>query len=151
MAKAVPYRVLTPADAREQLKRKIDDAPMEHAEAVLSGYRLLEEAHRSGALEMLRGVLAAENSLITQAVDTISRPEVVNGMRNLLVLGQVLGSINPDSLKHAIGGEVNGKKGHAPPSFFALLSRLNTGDARRGLHVVAGLLAALGAAARSGQ
>ena len=148
MAKPVAYRVLTPADAREQLKRKIDDAPVEHAEAVLSGYQLLEVAHRSGALEMLRGFLAAEDSVITQVVDSISRPEIVNGMRNLLIVGQVLGSVNPDSLKHAIEGEKSGKKSHAPSSLFALLSRLNTGDGRRGMHVVAGLLTVLGAAAR---
>lgn len=148
MAKPVPYRVLTPADAREQLKRRIDEAPLEHAEAVLGGYRLLEEAHRSGALEMLRGALAAEDSVITQVVDTISQPEIVNAMRNLLVLGHVLGSINPDNLKHAIERDGAAKKGHAPPSLFALLSRFNTGDARRGLDIIAGLLAVVGAAAR---
>src|SRR5689334_13291365 len=102
MAKPVSYRVLIPADAREQVKRKIDEAPVEHAEAVLGAYRLLEEAHRSGALEMLRGVLAAEDAVITQVADTISQAEVVNAMRNLLVLGKGLGSINPDSLKHAV-------------------------------------------------
>jgi uncharacterized protein YjgD (DUF1641 family) len=148
MAKPVSYRVLIPADAREQVKRKIDEAPLEHAEAVLGGYRLLEEAHRSGVLEMLRGALAAEDSVITQVADTISQPEIVNAMRNLMVLGQVLGGINPDSLKHAMERDGAGEKGHAPPSLFALLSRFNTGDARRGLHIVAGLLAVVGAAAR---
>ena len=54
MAKPVAYRVFTPPDAREELKRKIDEAPAEHADAILSGYRLLEQAHESGTLELLR-------------------------------------------------------------------------------------------------
>ena len=45
MAKPVAYRVFTPPDTREELKRRIDAAPAEHADAILSAYRLLEEAH----------------------------------------------------------------------------------------------------------
>jgi hypothetical protein len=47
MAKPVAYRVFTPPDTREELKRRIDAAPAEHADAILSAYRLLEEAHES--------------------------------------------------------------------------------------------------------
>jgi uncharacterized protein YjgD (DUF1641 family) len=148
MAKPVAYRVFTPADAREELKRKIDAAPAEHAEAVLDGYRLLEQAHQSGALELLRGALAAQDSIINHVVGIASQPEMVNALRNLLVLGKVLGSVNPETLETAIGGDERVKRKHAPPSIFTLLSRMNTPDARRGMDVAAGLLAALGAAAR---
>lgn len=146
MAKPVGYRVFTPPNAREELKRRIDDAPVDHAEAVLSGYRLLEQAHRSGVLEMLRGVLAAEDTVVSNVVEALSKPEMMNALRNLLVFGQVLGSIDPEKLQKAIGGEDG--KDHAPPSIFTLLSRMNTGDARRGLHAAIGMLAAFGAAVR---
>jgi uncharacterized protein YjgD (DUF1641 family) len=148
MAKPVAYRVFTPGDAREELKRKIDAAPTEHAEAILSGFRLLEEAHQSGTLELLRGALAAQDSIINHVVGIASQPEMVNALRNLLVLGKVLGSIHPEMLEAAIGGDDKTKKKHAPPSILTLLSRMNTPDARRGMDVAAGLLAALGAAAR---
>lgn len=146
MAKPVAYRVFTPPDAREELKQRIEDAPVEHAEAVLSGYRLLEQAHRSGVLEMLRGAMAAEDTVISNVVEALSKPEMMNALRNLLVLGKVMGSIDPEKLQKTIGGEEG--KDHAPPSIFTLLSCMNTGDARRGLHAAIGMLAAFGAAAR---
>jgi uncharacterized protein YjgD (DUF1641 family) len=147
MAKPVAYRVFTPPDSREELKRKIDAAPAEHADAILSGYRLLEEAHQSGTLELLRGALAAQDSIINHVVGLASQPEMVNGLRNLIVLGKVLGNIN-QTIETAIGGDDKTKRRRAPPSLFTLVSRMNTPDARRGIEVAAALLAALGAAAR---
>jgi uncharacterized protein YjgD (DUF1641 family) len=146
MAKPVAYRVFTPPDAREDLKRKIEEVPAEHADAILSAYRLLEEAHESGTLEMLRGALAAQDSIINHVVGLVSQPEMVNGLRNLILLGKLLGNIN-QSLVTGIGSD--GKGRHAPPSIFTLVSRMNTPDARRGMDVAVGLLAALGAAARA--
>jgi uncharacterized protein YjgD (DUF1641 family) len=147
MAKPVGYRVFTPPDAREELKRKIDAAPAEHADAILSGYRLLEQAHESGTLELLRGALAAQDSIINHVVGMVSQPETVNGLRNLIVLGKVLGNIN-QTLEIGSRGDEKAQGRHAPPSLFTLVSRFNTPDARRGLEVVAGLLGALGATAR---
>ncbi len=144
MAKPVAYRVFTPPDAREELKRKIDEAPAEHADAILSGYRLLEQAHESGTLELLRGALAAQDSIINHVVGLVSQPEMVNGLRNLIVLGKVLGNIQQT---FEAGNSGDGKRRQAPPSLFTLVSRMNTPDARRGIDVAVGLLAALGAAA----
>jgi uncharacterized protein YjgD (DUF1641 family) len=73
---------------------------------------------------------------------------MVNALRNLLVLGKVLGSMKPEMLETAIEGDDKVKRRRAPPSLFTLVSRMNTPDARRGMDVAAGLLAALGAAAR---
>ena len=147
MAKPVAYRVLTPPDTREELKRKIDAAPVEHADAILSAYRLLEEAHESGTLELLRGALAAQDSIINHVIGMVSQPEMVNGLRNLIVLGKVLGNIN-QTFETVSPGDDKVKRRRAPPSLFTLVSRMNTPDARRGIEVAAGLLAALGRAAR---
>lgn len=147
MAKPVAYRVFTPPDTREELKRKIDAAPAEHADAILSAYRLLEEAHESGTLELLRGALAAQDSIINHVVGMVSQPEMVNGLRNLIVLGKVLGNIH-ETVETVSIGDDRVKRRRAPPSLFTLVSRMNTPDARRGIEVAAGLLAALGAATR---
>ena len=147
MAKPVEYRVFTPPDTREELKRRIDAAPAEHADAILSAYRLLEEAHASGTLELLRGALAAQDSIINHAIGIVSQPEMVNGLRNLIVLGKVLGNIN-QTFETVSPGDDKGERRRTPPSLFTLISRMNTPDARRGIEVATGLLAALGAAAR---
>ena len=147
MAKPVGYRVFTPADAREELKRRIEAAPLDHAQAVLGVYDLLEQAHRSGTLELLRGMLAAQDTLINHVADIISQPEMVNAFRNLLIVGKLLGSINPEVLETMLRNDEEEDKKRAPPSVFSLLGRINTGDARRGLNVAMGLLTALGVAA----
>lgn len=147
MAKPVAYRVFTPPDSREELKRKIDAAPAKHADAILSGYRLLQEAHESGTLELLRGALAAQDSIINHVVGLVSEPEMMNGLRNLIVLGKVLGNIH-QTVETTVGGDDKLKRKHAPPSLFTLVSRMNTPDARRGIEVAVGLLAALGASTK---
>jgi hypothetical protein len=75
---------------------------------------------------------------------------MVNGLRNLIVLGKVLGNIHQTFVTVSPGddGDDKMKRRSAPPSLFTLVSRMNTPDARRGIEVAAGLLAALGAAAR---
>lgn len=151
MAIPVAYRVFTPADAREELKRKIDAAPIDHAQALLGAYDLLEQAHRSGTLELLRGLLAAQDTVVNHVVDVVSQPEMVRALRNLLVLGKLLGSIDPADLEASLGAtEQKAQKG--APSVFSLLGRASTSDARRGLDVAMGLMSALGAAAaKSGE
>jgi hypothetical protein len=42
MAKAVSFREFTPRNSRADLIRKVDEAPVEHAEAVLAAYDLLQ-------------------------------------------------------------------------------------------------------------
>src|ERR1700743_1832303 len=112
MAKPVAYRVFTPPDAREELKRKIDEAPAEHADAILCGYPRGEQAHESGTLELLRGALAAQDSIINHVVGLVSQPEMVNGLRNLIGLGKVLGNIH-QTLE--AGSPGHGKRRQAPP------------------------------------
>ncbi|MBV8631733.1 MAG: DUF1641 domain-containing protein, partial [Silvibacterium sp.] len=45
--------------AREELKRRVDAAPVEHGEALLDAYELLQQLHESGTLDVLRGLLGA--------------------------------------------------------------------------------------------
>ena len=147
MAKPVPYRVFTPATSRDELKRRIDDAPVEHAEAVLGAYKLLEQAHQSGTLDMVRGAMAAGDSIIDHVVNLVSAPETVTALRNLMVLGKVLSSIDPEVLQAALSGATGDGSKRAqqnPPSIFSIIRKMNTRDARRGLGVAVDVLAAFG-------
>jgi hypothetical protein len=53
MAVAVDFRSFTPVDARVDLIKKVEGAPVEHAEAVLAAYELLQQLHEKGILELL--------------------------------------------------------------------------------------------------
>jgi uncharacterized protein YjgD (DUF1641 family) len=71
----------------------------------------------------------------------------VRALRNLLVLGKVLGSVDPEVLTQLLSGipaVMEKKPEEKPPSLFAIFRRMTTTEARRGLAVAVSLLQALG-------
>ena len=64
--------------------------------------------------------MAAQDSIINHVVGLVSQPEMVNGLRNLIVLGKVLGNIQ-QTLEAGTPGD--GKRRQAPPSLLTLASR----------------------------
>lgn len=143
MAMPVPLKTITQADPREQLLRRIQDAPIEHADAVLSAFDLLQRLHDTGTLDVLRGALGAGDVLVEHVVSLLTAPESVNALRNLIMLGKVLGSINPDVL-HAVVEGVAQATGAEPPSLFAIGKRASSADSRRGLAAAVGVMEVLG-------
>lgn len=131
---------------REELKRRVDAAPVEHAEAVLDAYDLLQELHDSGTLDVLRGLLGAGDQVVRHAVALAIKPEVVNGLRNLLVLSKVLGDLNPERLEKAVS-DVDTALNSAPqepPSLFAIFRRMSSTESRRGLAAAVTVLEGVG-------
>ena len=60
---------------------------------------LLQQLHDHGVLQLLRGALGASDKLIETAVDAAKSDESMRAMRNALILGKMLGSINPEVLQ----------------------------------------------------
>lgn len=135
-------------DAREDTKRQIENAPVDHADAVLSAFELLEELHKSGTLDLLRGAAGAGGEIVKQAADLAAQPDSVRAMRNLLLLAQLLGSLDPDILHGVIGAFQAVAERRAdqqkPPSLFRLLRRLNSEDTRYALDAITGVLEGVG-------
>jgi hypothetical protein len=77
MAKAVAFREFTPRNSRDDLMRKVDQAPVEHAEAVLAAYDLLQRLHEKGLIDLLSGLLSAGDTVVDRIVDVISSKEMV--------------------------------------------------------------------------
>jgi uncharacterized protein YjgD (DUF1641 family) len=137
----------TQADPREELVQRIQDAPIAHADAVLSAYDLLQQLHDTGTLDIVRGALGAGDVLVEHVVSLVTAPEAVNALRNLILIGKVLGSINPDVLHAVVEGipqAAAGAAGAKPPSLFALARRVASPDARRGLDAAVGVMEVLG-------
>ena len=95
MAKPIPLQ-LSPRDPREELKSRLDRAPLEHAEALLAGYEVLQGLHDEGVLELLRGLLGSGGKVLETAAEVARAPESVRAIRNLVILGKTLGEIDPD-------------------------------------------------------
>ena len=148
MAKPVPLR-LPPRDPREELRSRLQSAPLEHADALLATYEVLQGLHDCGILELLRGLLGSGDKVLETAVDAARAPESVRAVRNLLVLYKTLGEIDPDlfdgfalALPEAM--QQAKAQGKEPPGFLAILNKFRSKDLRRGLVAVNSLLEAWG-------
>jgi|SRR5579875_2301164 len=144
MAQPIEFRP-SAQDPREEIQRRLSDAPIEHAHALLACYRLIEEAHRSGTLDLLRGFLAAQDAVVSHVSGVVSRPESVRALRNGLILAKLLGSIDPAVLQ-GIVEEIQTPATQPPPSLLALLRRAASAESRRALAAGLALLQAVGRA-----
>lgn len=138
-----------PYDPREALRKRLEAAPVEHAEALLESYELLEQLHKSGTLRLLTGALAAGDKILETAVDAARSPEAVRATRNAVLIGKLLASINPEILEGivAAAGETLGsykKPVIEPPGLFALLSEFRHKELRRSLALLNKFLESLG-------
>src|SRR5437879_5614026 len=88
-----------PRDTRAELQTRLQDAPLQHAEALLSGYDLLQRLHDRGVLDLLRGGLGSSDKVLSIAVDAAKTPEAINATRNLLILSKVMFTLEPELLE----------------------------------------------------
>jgi uncharacterized protein YjgD (DUF1641 family) len=146
MAKAVDFREFTPRNSRDDLIRKVEQAPAEHAEAVLAAYDLLQRLHEKGMIDLLKGLLSAGDAVVDRAVDVISSKEMINALRIALIFSNLLSSIDPDKL-HAVVSNA----GSEAPSLLAIGKQAASKDARRGMAAAVGLLNVFGEALNAQQ
>jgi uncharacterized protein YjgD (DUF1641 family) len=140
---------LPPRDPREELRKRLDEAPVEHAEALLETYALLGKLHEHGVFELLRGALGASDKLIETAVDAAKSDEAIRALRNAMILGKILGAVNPDVLQSvAVAvGETLGcyeKPIIEPPSLFSLMLQFSHKELRRSMALLNKFLETLG-------
>jgi len=140
---------LPPRDPREELRTRLEQAPVAHAEALLDSYELLQQLHDHGVFELLRGALGASDKLIETAVDAAKSDESVRAIRNAIILGKILGSIHPDVLQGvAVAvGETLGcyeRPIVEPPGLFSLLSQFRHKELRRSIALANKFINALG-------
>jgi uncharacterized protein YjgD (DUF1641 family) len=148
---AEPIRIYTPRhDAREELRRKIEAAPVDHAEALLSAYELLQEANDHGVLDALRGAIGAGEAIIGKASEYANTPEGVRLLRNLLAITRVLGAIDPallDATAKALArSHRNAKADSRQPSLLQTIELLTGPGGRRALAMMAGFIESFGGA-----
>jgi uncharacterized protein YjgD (DUF1641 family) len=146
MAVAVDYRVFTPRNSREDLIRKVEQAPVAHAEAVLAAYDLLQRLHEKGMIDLLSGLLSAGDTVVERLVDVISSKEMVTALRLALIFSNLLSSIDPDKL-HAVISNA----GKDAPSLLAVGKQAASKDARRGMAAAVGVLNVFGEALNAQQ
>src|SRR5882672_6801423 len=98
MAQPIPLE-LPARDPRAELQARLQNAPQEHAEALLASYEVLQGLHDRGVFELLRGALGSSDKGISILVDAAKTPEAINATRNLLILSKVMFTLEPDLLE----------------------------------------------------
>ncbi len=97
---AKPIQLDIPARNREAEHREtLAKLPVEHAEALADLLALAEDLRRHNVINTLRGAVGAGGELVTYVAEAMAQPETARGMRNLIALGKLLGSINPELLE----------------------------------------------------
>jgi uncharacterized protein YjgD (DUF1641 family) len=148
MAQPIPLEI-PPRNPRTELRSRLEQAPEEHAEAVLAAYEVLQELHHRGVLEIMRGALAASDEILEKVVDNARTPEAIRAIRNLLFCQHILGSIEPEWFKGMFQAIPEGiaqatAERDQPIGFFGLLRRLTSKDSLRGLAAAIDFLQAFG-------
>jgi uncharacterized protein YjgD (DUF1641 family) len=142
MALPIPLEI-PPRDPREELRVRLEKAPVEHAEALLAGLDVVQGLHDQGILNLLQGILGGGDRILEIAVDALKSPEAVRATRNLLILAQAFGSIDPDRLHAVMVDE------RPSPSLLGIAKQATSKESRRGLATAVGLLTLVGEALKA--
>jgi uncharacterized protein YjgD (DUF1641 family) len=148
MAQPIPLDLPT-RDPRVELQARLREAPLEHAQALLAAYEVLQGLHDRGVFDLLRGALGSSDKVIEIIVEAANTPASIRSIRNGLILAKTLGSLEPEqvgalasSLPEALA--LVQQQGPKPPGVWAILRRSRSPDFRRGLFLATSLLEALG-------
>jgi uncharacterized protein YjgD (DUF1641 family) len=139
MARPIGLEV-APRDPREELRKRLEQAPEQHAEALLDLYELLQELHESGVLRLLRGALGSGDMLLETAVNAAKSEEAIRGLRNAIALAKILGTMDPDllrSLARAMSETLDWQRPTVePPGLFKLLADFRQPESRRSMALI---------------
>jgi uncharacterized protein YjgD (DUF1641 family) len=132
---------LPPRDPKQELLARLEQAPAEHAAALLDGYELLQQLHERGVFDLARGALGATDKLVEATSAGANSTEAIRAMRNAILLAKLLGSIDPEFLQaiSLAAGETFGEVKSVPtnpPGVLSLLGGFTSPDHRRGLALI---------------
>jgi uncharacterized protein YjgD (DUF1641 family) len=152
MAKPIAFKPV-PVDFKADLVRRLEKAPEEHAGALLAAYNVLDAAHDEGLLDLLHGMIASKDTIITTLARYAREPEGITGIRNLLTAAKILAELDPEVLEHISKAMTSAteeyKREQKPPSLFQLARRASSEDSRRGLSFMTLILSSLGRSLKS--
>ena len=97
MAAPLTFKPL-PVDHKKELQKRLEAAPVEHGEALLVLWDLLQTAHDQGILDLLDGMVSAKDTIAITIAKYAKTPEGIAAIRNLLATVKLLGQLDPEVL-----------------------------------------------------
>ncbi len=139
-----------PVDPKQDLQLRLEKAPVEHGEALLVLWGLLEVSHREGILDLLYGLVGRKNYIAGKVSEYAKLPEGVAGIRNILSIAKILATLDPEVLNCLANSMDIAMLKHEDeaktPGLWALSKRVVSEDSRRGLSFATLLLSEFGKA-----
>jgi uncharacterized protein YjgD (DUF1641 family) len=138
---------IAPRDPREALYHRLEKAPLEHVEALLAAYEVLQGLHDRGVLETLRGALGSSDKVLQILVDAANTPETITGIRNFLILTRIAGTLEPElleALARALPEGLAQARTPEPLGLLELLKKLTSKGTRRAATAMTCVLESLG-------
>ncbi len=145
---ANPIHFRPRVDPKRELQRQLDDAPLEHAEALLVVFDILKTAHANGTLDLVNGLIGGRDVIAGKLAEYAKLPGGIAAIRNLLALSKILMALDPETLDEVTKSVTNAVGQHQAevkaPSLWQLAKRATSEDSRRGLSFMTLMLSALG-------
>jgi uncharacterized protein YjgD (DUF1641 family) len=138
---------LPPPDPREALYCRLENAPKEHAEALLAACDVLQGLHDRGLLELVKGGLGSGEQVLQIAVDAINTPEAIGAMRRAVILAKLANTVDHallEGLERAVPEGLAEAAKTEPMGIFSILKKLVSRDSRRVLVAAVCVLEAVG-------
>ncbi len=144
-----------PVDPRLELQRRLDAAPIQHGEAMLVAWDLLQTAHDEGLLDLIHGLVGAKDTIAGKLAEYGRLPEGVAAIRNLMGVAKLLTILDPDVLlaltKSLESANALHQQEYNPPGLFTLARRAVSSDSRRALSLLTLVLAEVGRSLNTGE
>jgi len=102
-----------PRVPEEEIRRRLERAPIDHAEALMAAYELLQVAHDRGVLDIVRGAIGRGDTMVVKMAQFASEPESMALVRNLISLARIAASFDPDLLSR-VADELEKKRRGEP-------------------------------------
>lgn len=137
-----------PVDHKKELQKRLEAAPVEHGEALLVLWDLLQTAHDQGILDLLDGMVSAKDTIAITIAKYAKTPEGIAAIRNLLATVKLMGQLDPEVLDSLSGVLAKATEEHRaerqPPSLWQLFKRATSVESRRAISFMTLLLQGLG-------
>jgi uncharacterized protein YjgD (DUF1641 family) len=134
-------------DPWEALHERLKAAPREHAEALLNVYDILQELQDRGVLDLAKGALCSGDQVLQILVNVADTPEMIRGIRNLMILAKIANSFEPEILEaveQAVQQSLAEARKPKPLGIWQLAKKLLSQESRRVLIAAASTLQTVG-------
>ena len=144
-----------PVNPKLELQRRLDAAPIEHGEAMLVAWDLLQTAHDQGLLDLIHGLVGARDTIAGKLAEYGRLPEGVAAIRNLMGVAKLLTVIDPDVLlaltKSLDSASTLHSQEASAPGLFTLARRAVSADSRRAISLLTLILGEVGRSLNTGE